>query len=226
MLRPRPAQPNRLTMPINPELALIEYLVKVGVSKQEAALISTRYHKANKVWGDTFLTKVAEFQTVMSTRDAIREAALIVCNVRGMVDYLDEYAFAKIKASVAIMANQHGEEFVLIKFLKNENFFDRDQVNRVINDETLLNKLKDQAAASLKRGNGCFVATAAFDGEDHPAVAQLRRYRDDVLKTTTAGRTFIWIYYRVGPFAGKIVRRSSLIKRMCRGLLVRFSRTH
>jgi hypothetical protein len=201
-------------------------LVKVGVPNQEAVLISTRYHKSSKGWGDTFLTKVAEFQTVMSTQDAIREAALIVCNVRGMADYLDEYAFAKIKASVAIMANQHGEAFVLIKFLTNESLFDRDHINRVINDETLLNNLKNQAASSLKKESGCFIATAAFESEDHPAVQELRTFRDSVLMKTAIGRTFIALYYRVGPVAAKIVRRRPTIKRWCRAVLLVFLKNY
>jgi len=153
------------------------------------------------------------------------EAALAVCIVKGMEEnYLDEYAFAKIKASVAIRSNRYGEAFVLREFLRNELFFDRDKIELVINDKNLLNELEDQAATSLKKGNGCFIATATFDGEDHPTVLALRNFRDTVLKPTVMGRAFIWFYYRVGPVAGKIVRRQPLLKNYCRAALTSLSK--
>lgn len=45
----------------------------------------------------------------------------------------------------------------------------------------------------------CFVATAAFGSEDAQEVLVFRRFRDQVLSRSRAGRTFIRTYYRIGP---------------------------
>ena len=46
---------------------------------------------------------------------------------------------------------------------------------------------------------GCFIATAAFGSYVAPHVQTLRLFRDQVLMTSEAGRTFVTWYYRVGP---------------------------
>ena len=42
---------------------------------------------------------------------------------------------------------------------------------------------------------GCFVATSAFENQDHPAVNSLRQYRDEVLSGNPIGRAFVSAYY-------------------------------
>lgn len=46
---------------------------------------------------------------------------------------------------------------------------------------------------------GCYVATAAYGSYDCPQVWVLRRYRDNKLATSPAGRAFIKFYYAVSP---------------------------
>lgn len=48
-------------------------------------------------------------------------------------------------------------------------------------------------------GNGCFIATAVYGSYDAPAVLTLRRFRDDTLASSVAGRTFIRFYYWISP---------------------------
>lgn len=50
-----------------------------------------------------------------------------------------------------------------------------------------------------KSGAACFVATSAFNSEDHPTVIFLRQYRDSRLLTTSSGRKFVIWYYTAGP---------------------------
>jgi len=41
----------------------------------------------------------------------------------------------------------------------------------------------------------CFVATSAFENQDHPTVNRLRQYRDDVLSQSQVGRMLVHTYY-------------------------------
>lgn len=52
--------------------------------------------------------------------------------------------------------------------------------------------------ASTSSG-GCYVATAVYGSYDCPQVWTLRRFRDDVLAKSLAGRLFIRTYYAISP---------------------------
>ena len=47
--------------------------------------------------------------------------------------------------------------------------------------------------------SGCFVATACYGAVDCPEVAELRRFRDEVLLPRAFGRALVAIYYIVSP---------------------------
>lgn len=49
------------------------------------------------------------------------------------------------------------------------------------------------------QSEGCYIATAVYGSYDAPEVKILRRFRDEVLKQSVAGRLFIKIYYRFSP---------------------------
>lgn len=55
--------------------------------------------------------------------------------------------------------------------------------------------LRDSKAVSGK----CFVATAAFENAEHPAVEALRQFRDRRLLKSDAGLQFVMLYLRHGP---------------------------
>ncbi|RRH75877.1 calcium-binding protein [Falsigemmobacter faecalis] len=78
-------------------------------------------------------------------------------------------------------------------------------------------------------GGDCFVAGASYQSDHHPDVLWLRRYRDEVLRGTGAGRRFITLYYRYGPLAAGFIRRHPRLRPLCRrGLerLVTWGRRH
>lgn len=72
-----------------------------------------------------------------------------------------------------------------------------------------------------KKKQGCYVATCVYGSYDCPQVWTLRRYRDDVLKNTTAGRCFISLYYAVSPTMVRIFGRNQAVRRMWRTALDR-----
>ena len=72
-----------------------------------------------------------------------------------------------------------------------------------------------------RAGNSsCFVATAAFQDPNHPCVRILRRYRDDVLEPTIAGRLIVRTYYILGPYAAIVVERRPRMREAARRRLV------
>ncbi len=75
-------------------------------------------------------------------------------------------------------------------------------------DETI--KYNEQR---IKKANsGCYIATAVYGSYDCPEVWTLRRFRDQILKTTFLGRSFIKFYYSVSPFLVKIFGNKNWFK--------------
>ena len=67
---------------------------------------------------------------------------------------------------------------------------------------------------------GCFVVTAAMGDPDHPDVVTIRRWRDETLARTAVGRLLVSAYQVVGPPAADVVRRSPVLRKLSRTLLV------
>lgn len=72
------------------------------------------------------------------------------------------------------------------------------------------------AQTSSQSSGGCYIATNVYGSYDCPQVWVLRRFRDDILAGSTAGRYFIKIYYALSPgFVarfGNFKKLNSLIK--------------
>ena len=58
-----------------------------------------------------------------------------------------------------------------------------------------------------RKSGPCFVATACYGDFDHPDVAALRRWRDEALLPTPAGRCFVRLYYAAGPALARALAR-------------------
>ncbi len=63
---------------------------------------------------------------------------------------------------------------------------------------------------------GCYVATAVYGSYQCPEVRVLRRYRDNRLSKSIAGRMFIRIYYRVSPLLIARFGHIACLKRACK----------
>ncbi|MDX9730261.1 MAG: CFI-box-CTERM domain-containing protein [Bdellovibrionales bacterium] len=74
--------------------------------------------------------------------------------------------------------------------------------------------------ASNKNRPRCFIASAAFEGYQDPAIETLRLYRDRVLRKSRGGRIATLLYYRTSPSIARLIDRSpSLVRRLLRALL-------
>jgi hypothetical protein len=67
--------------------------------------------------------------------------------------------------------------------------------------------------------HGCFVATAAYGSSMQPAVAMLRRFRDDALLTTPLGRLFVATYYALSPPLANVIASDERLRAGARGML-------
>jgi hypothetical protein len=68
--------------------------------------------------------------------------------------------------------------------------------------------------------NSCFVATEIF-GEQSKEVVILRYWRNEYLSKSFWGRSFISIYYWLGPHFAIAVRKSNLLKSFIRSALLK-----
>jgi hypothetical protein len=78
-----------------------------------------------------------------------------------------------------------------------------------------------QFLKATKSGRGpCFIASAVFENEPYAwEMTALRRFRDDVLRTTPWGRTFIVLYYRYSPALANRIHGSQWKKRLLKPLI-------
>lgn len=90
-------------------------------------------------------------------------------------------------------------------------------------DEEAAEKVREVERLIKQNANsgGCYVATAVYGSYDCPEVWTLRRFRDDTLAQTVAGRAFIKIYYAVSPTIVKWFGHTGWFNRMWRGVLDR-----
>lgn len=74
-------------------------------------------------------------------------------------------------------------------------------------------------SSSSSSGGGCYIATMAYGSYEHPQVLELRKFRDEILSRSIAGKGFIETYYWLSPKLVKSLRGSSLINSLIRKML-------
>ena len=72
--------------------------------------------------------------------------------------------------------------------------------------------------------SACFVATACYGSPDFEAVIVLRKYREHVLKKNRVGRSFIYWYYKIGPYVAQYLRERELLRKYARKILTKLSK--
>jgi len=74
--------------------------------------------------------------------------------------------------------------------------------------------------ASSNAKSGCFVATACYGDYDHPAVMELRCFRDEYLEASRAGRASVRWYYNWSPAFARLVTSSSALRALAKVVIV------
>lgn len=66
--------------------------------------------------------------------------------------------------------------------------------------------------ASSSSSSGCFIATAAYGSDMAQEVIVLKKFRDDYLLKTSAGKKFVKFYYEISPPIASFIKNSKLLK--------------
>lgn len=74
---------------------------------------------------------------------------------------------------------------------------------------------------TIKKKNGCYVATCVYGSYDCPEVWVLRRYRDNTLGNNFLGRVFIKVYYALSPTLVKLFGKQNWFVYGCKTILDR-----
>jgi ribosomal protein L7/L12 len=103
----------------------------------------------------------------------------------------------------------------------------RDRANCQLKDAKDAVELRAVALGLQSRPSKCFIATAACGGGEQADVMTLRRFRNQVLRQSCAGRVFIAVYETVSPPLAAAVGRNERLAALARagvGLLARACR--
>ncbi len=111
-------------------------------------------------------------------------------------------------------------KFTLSSHNNKEMLSEIEQLERYFREQRPDSKLEFHKP--IVHSGGCYIATSAYGSYDCPPVWTLRRFRDDVLDKTAAGRAFIKFYYKTSPTLVKIFGKYDWFNAFARSILDRF----
>lgn len=123
-----------------------------------------------------------------------------------------------------LLSYSHGEDVKLIGRLKKVTFgfkgeilspylaFDLISISKIGTTYKSRKEAKETEAAK----QGCFIATVCYGDISSPEVLLLRRFREDILMRSGAGRTLVRGYYRVSPPLARALAHRPLLRKWIR----------
>lgn len=132
-----------------------------------------------------------------------------------------EYVYAGIYINAyAVLAWEIGVD----RHIKGINYYadkeDKENAKQVILSYVKAIQKRDPSYKTPEiKISGCYVATAVYGSYDCPEVWTLRRFRDDILAESAAGRLFIHCYYAVSPTLVKWFGKTEWFRKLWRGRL-------
>ncbi len=72
----------------------------------------------------------------------------------------------------------------------------------------------------FKTAEACFIATAAFGSEAHPALGILRQFRDTMLSSNSFGQALVDAYYRFSPPLAQCIAENDALRYLARAALL------
>lgn len=97
--------------------------------------------------------------------------------------------------------------------------------NEIINGYIVLGKCKVLCCPNCgdikpSNGGGCFIATAVYGSALAEEVILLRKFRDEILVKSKAGRAFTTLYYKLSPSIANLIVDCDFLKVTIKMLLV------
>ncbi len=103
----------------------------------------------------------------------------------------------------------------------NSNLFSLQNIISQLNATGLYDASKKPVKKA--KNDGCYIATMAYGSYEHPRVLELRKFRDEVLARSRAGRIFIAAYYKISPKLVLLLKNKPAINSAIRTLLNHFT---
>ena len=100
--------------------------------------------------------------------------------------------------------------------------FKKLEKNGKLTRQTVKSEIKTGAGnmrIESKSGATCFVASVAYDDPNHPDVMFLRSYRENVLRNSKIGQTFITWYWKNGPKLAIVIAKSTFLRKAAKLLV-------
>jgi len=164
--------------------------------------------------GDGQISITTAFADAGSTGNAPLDQ-LIVVGAEGAVPLISDSTFATVNAIVGRLDIDSGSQTLSgftnttdgTDHLYSLRFSVRDSSGRVAPFETTSSCILDNVQTSEIQGflgkTQCFIATATFQSDRHPAVLLLRRFRDEILLQSWLGAQWVDFYYAWSPQAAQ-----------------------
>jgi len=97
-----------------------------------------------------------------------------------------------------------------------------------VEDQQAFRRIADKATMQVKkteeeerRGDACFIATAAYGSTTHPNVVCLREFRDKVLLRHSLGKGLVKAYYILSPPLARLISRNDGLRKSVIHLLLK-----
>ena len=153
----------------------------------------------------SFNTNLVVFESTEQLKKVAfaKELEIRVITQHGHIDLEDEEE-ENFQDSLKLFYNQ--------TYDKNEHAEDVEKIKEKTREKQEVLKEHEEVERKVAE-EGCFIATAVYEREDHFNLIVLRSFRDNFLGTYAYGRKFISFYYKYGPSLAKKVSGNTLLKR-------------
>ena len=124
------------------------------------------------------------------------------------------------KDSKGLAGISRGQEAEILELLRQGNQIGAVKKYREISTLGLkesLDGVKEIASRhniEIKKGRGCFIATACYDSRDNYKIDLFKIYRNQVMRKTRRGRLFIRLYYLFSPLPAYLLKQSILLQKI------------
>lgn len=186
------------------------------------SMINTARESALVEWLNGIMSSVSIHCDAVALAKEHCESALLhawECQLRTLLGFVERsfYATVQITADFTDGRSHHSSGSVLMRIPEDTSMtlfrlYDstRDKFIALnpagAQEFGVLNELLGEQNKEAEAANSmCFVATACYGAPDADNVLILRRFRDDILMTTSIGRSLIHYYYKRGPAVAQFI---------------------